>query len=169
MNRKGRPAPDISGQKFGRWTVIRRNGIKGHNALWLCQCECGNQKSVLGTDLRRGHVRSCGCYHASGFENANTKHGMTKTPEYSSWEHMKYRCYNPKDKRYKEYGGRGITVCERWFDSFENFLADMGQRPSMDHSLDRKNVNGNYEPNNCRWATRKEQRNNRRDSVKNQG
>lgn len=163
-------AKDITGQRFGRWTVIRRDGSNKFNkAMWWCKCDCGNEVSVLGKSLRVGDSTSCGCQRKEKFRpspnNQNgLKHGMHGSPEYITWIHMKARCSNPKDKRYKHYGGRGIKVCDRWVDSFESFFSDMGKRPTSQHSIDRINVNGDYEPSNCRWATPTEQRHNRRDS-----
>lgn len=150
-------AKNLLGQVFGRLTVISRsNNDKWNNAKWLCRCECGNEKIISGQLLRNGEARSCGCI--------KRKHGQSNTPTYRSWMRMRERCCRPGDKRYKDYGGRGIIVCDRWRNSFENFFADMGERPSSKHSIDRIDVNGNYEPGNCRWSTTVEQRHNRRDS-----
>lgn len=151
------------GTVFGRLTVIgEADSIKG-NATWLCQCECGNQVTVLAYRLRAGHTQSCGCLHEENLRTSVTTHGMSKTPIYIIWKSMKARCLSPRDKSYKDYGGRGITVCDEWKDSFETFYADMGECPEG-HSLDRIDVNGNYEPSNCRWATSIEQNRNRRNS-----
>lgn len=160
----GKPADDMVGNKFGRWTVIKRNGRVGSLAMWLCRCECGKESTVPGARLRGGKSKSCGCLRSV----TATTHGKTKSLEYSSWYHMKGRCYDPRDKRYKDYGGRGIMVCDRWLHNFENFLADMGNRPGPEYSIDRIDVNKNYEPSNCKWSTIAEQRNNRRDSKQRQ-
>ncbi|MEI8142862.1 MAG: hypothetical protein WCG90_08350 [Chitinophagia bacterium] len=153
---------DLTGQVFGQLTVLARaeNAEDGHSR-WLCQCSCGNQKVVQSNNLKKT-TRSCGCLIVERVSKLNLTHGKTHTKEFKTWDSMKQRCENPKNISYKDYGGRGIKVCDRWIDSFENFLADMGEAPSKNHSIDRKDVNGNYEPNNCRWATAKEQRTNQR-------
>lgn len=157
-------AIDLSGQVFGRLTVLSRATVrlKG-NAVWVCRCSCGTEKEVRGTHLRNGDVKSCGCARGmSGRSNLKSRstHGMTGTSTHNAWRSLKSRCENPNSDDYAEYGGRGIKVCERW-QSFGNFLADMGVRP-LGTSIDRVDVNGNYEPGNCRWATATEQSRNRR-------
>jgi hypothetical protein len=138
--------------------------------MWLCRCDCGNETTVATSNLtKKQPTKSCGCHRREEIGNRSRTHGDGSIPrgiarEYAAWQQMKNRCLNPNDKRFADYGGRGITVCDRWVNTYENFLADMGRRPSSRHSLDRVDVNGNYEPSNCRWATNREQSRNRRDN-----
>lgn len=159
---------DLSGLRFRYLLVLNREQTKDKkNSYWKCLCDCGNITIVQACKLKDGKVVSCGCYGKSLLPKRNFKHGhkpaggCSKT--YKSWAGMHERCYNPKKENYKYYGALGVTVCERWF-NFENFLKDMGERP-LDTSLDRINPFGNYEPTNCRWATAKEQANNKRSTV----
>jgi len=129
-----------------------------------CLCECGVETRVFGGNLSREHTRSCGCLHREFASVTAKTHGMTKSSEFHIWQGMLARCYNPDMKKYNRYGGRGISICDRWKNSFENFYIDMGMKPSRLHSIDRVNNNGNYEPDNCRWITRKQNMNNTRRS-----
>lgn len=159
---------DLEGQRFGRLTVLRIADRKDGVVRWTCLCDCGTTKDIRSQKLRIGSTRSCGCFQrdVAGTFNA-ILHGHAsrgvRTPEYMAWMAMLARCRNPKHKEFKHYGGRGITVCERWL-KFENFLEDMKLKPIPELSIDRKNNNGNYEPGNCRWATKEEQQSNRRNN-----
>ena len=158
----------IIGKKFNHLLVI--NYIPGGKsntgrqilARAICKCDCGNNKIVALADLKRNHVKSCGCLRSETSKERMTTHGKSLTPEFSVWQGIKKRCYNKNESRYKDYGGRGIQICRRWKDSFVNFLDDIGERPSKNHSIERINNDGDYTKGNCRWATLKEQSSNKR-------
>ncbi len=168
--------PVRPGEKFGRLLVLQSAGKRGDLKLFLCRCSCGKERVSAGRDLRRGHVTSCGCLnrelarnHCLSLNVAMTKHGEARTSgcsaEYRTWRSMIGRCENANARHYSCYGGRGINVCQRWRNSFEDFLIDMGRKPTPKHTIDRYPDNdGDYRPGNCRWATRKQQQANRRNS-----
>ena len=157
---RGQVAENLSGQQFNRLTAIDRDIEKTKRVYWRCKCECGKAVSVAACDLKSSHTKSCGCVNQESRVTNNTKHGYNRTPIYVAWSNMWARCTNPKRRDYKNYGGRGITVCDTW-KSFEAFLADMGDKP-QNKSLDRINNDKGYAPENCRWATSSEQRRNQR-------
>jgi hypothetical protein len=157
---------DLTGQRFGRLTVKADLGTRKTSAqfvrYWACDCDCGQTVEVRTGGLRSGATKSCGCLHKEIMSQSHYRHGMIRSTEYRIWNNIKNRCGNPNVPAYPRYGGRGITICDRWKDDFSAFLSDMGPRPSTGHSIDRINNDGNYEPGNCRWATAKEQGNNSR-------
>lgn len=151
---------DMTGRKFGRLTVLRFSHMIGKHSYWVCRCECGNSHTTRSDSLKSGAVKSCGCLNQ---EAKVIKHGLSRTKIYHVWAAMKNRCTNPNDRNYHHYGGRGIQICDDWLNNFETFYKwaiSNGYREGLE--IDRIDNEGNYEPGNCKWVSRKDQCNNRR-------
>ena len=154
---------DLTGQRFGRLVVVKRVDNKGQHPAWLCKCDCGNECIVTGSHLKSGHSQSCGCLQKERTSKSRKRHGLCDSRQYSIWTNMKSRCSNQEDHAYKYYGGRGITVCDEWKSDFQAFYYWAMANGYQDNlTLDRIDVNGNYEPSNCRWVSMKEQSLNKR-------
>ncbi len=164
-----REAKDLTGEKYGRLIVVECTGRNKHGRpLWLCECECNNKIIVSSPRLLSGNTKSCGCLREEAIAQRNTKHGLKEARLYEVWKNMKKRCYNPQTPNYKHYGGRGISVCDEWrhnFQAFFDWAMENGYdetAPRGETTIDRIDVNGNYEPDNCRWITIAEQQRNKR-------
>lgn len=159
-----RPFKDLVGHRFGRLKVIEQHArrTKAGAIRWWCLCDCGSITTVIGGGLKRGATKSCGCLHKERVREASTTHGMHTHPAYKAWEDMKRRCNDVNHKSYGNYGGRGIVVCERWLEGFEEFWENLGGTWKEGLSLDREDNDGNYEPSNCKWSTKSEQQCNKR-------
>lgn len=157
---------NLISERFGRLLVVREGNRRGYKRYWVCMCDCGNETEVYQNSLKNGDTKSCGCYNKDKASARRTTHGMSTSKIYRVWAGMIKRCTNPNDSHYIDYGGRGIKVCDRWLDSFENFYEDMGERPEG-FTLDRVNNDKNYSPENCRWVTKEEQVRNQRKKKNN--
>lgn len=158
---------DLTGREFGRWRVLERGPNYGTGTTWVCECQCEKKtvRTVQASNLRSGGSTGCDCVRIEKVRERVRKHGRTGTPEYYVWQQMKYRCTNEKNAAYADYGGRGIRVCDRWMESFEAFIEDMGNRPTKTSTIERRDVNGNYCPENCCWIEKKEQNKNKRNTA----
>lgn len=160
---------DLSGMRFGRMSVIERAENRGRRVRWLCVCDCGERRLVASDCLVTGNTKSCGCARTESLvsrNKASATHGMCESTEHNSWNAMISRCYRESAASHRRYKSLGIKVCDRWRESFSAFLEDMGPKPSPDHTIDRVNYFGDYEPGNCRWATWKEQARNKITNVR---
>ena len=157
---------DLTGKRFGRLVVLNKQGHKGKLIAWRCKCDCGNETVVSVSNLLNNSTKSCGCLAREIYSSVNKTHGMTNTPLYKTWKNIKTRCYNHKCQKYKNYGGKGISMCKEWLDDFMSFYKwsnENGYETGL--TIDRIDVDGNYEPNNCRWVNWKTQQRNKSNNV----
>lgn len=160
---------NLTGHHFGRLVAVKIDHRRGHMTYWLCRCVCGKNAVVSIAHLRDGHTQSCGCFHKERLDAANLTHGHcakgARSSEFGTWVNIRTRCHNPKNRSYKDYGGRGIFVCDEWIASFQTFFSDVGKKPTSRHTLGRKNNDGPYCKENCRWETTLQQGQNTRSTV----
>ena len=160
---------DLTGQKYNLLTAKKFSCIKNGATYWFFTCECGKTKEIRSSNVKNGTTKGCGCLiNPTGEKSRLYKHGHSRSPEYDAWHNIKERCYNKDNIAFANYGGRGITMCDRWLECLNSFINDVGKRPSPKHSIDRIDTNGNYEPSNIRWTTREVQARNtrvRKDSI----
>lgn len=157
------PLIDLKGKRFGRLIVVERIPISNKRTMWICKCDCGNEVSVDAYNLKSGHTQSCGCIHKEVTSRINKTHGLGNTRLYRIWNHMKTRCYRKSYHAFQHYGGRGIRVCDEWLHNFQSFYDwAMSNGYEENLSIDRIDTNGNYSPDNCRWATMADQNKNKR-------
>lgn len=161
----GSTPENLAGCRFSRLHVLHQEGRTKHGSVkWACECSCGNSTIVAASDLKKGHTVSCGCQRREAAASLHRTHGESKrTPEYRVWSAMKQRVLNPNCNSFKNYGGRGITICQRWVE-YENFLVDMGRRPSPKHTIERRDNDGPYSPDNCYWELKEKQARNKRNT-----